>query len=117
MTHRHKLWQKLLSEVVGTFVLTLASTSTAILVKQGVIPIFVHAVAPALAVLALVYALGNVSGAHFNPIVSVAFAFRRVFPARLILPYIVAQIAGSVLAALLVTRLGDPAAATTKAEI
>jgi aquaporin Z len=54
---------------------------------------------------AVVYAFTGVSGAHANPVVTIAFALRRVFPARQTLPYIAAQFAGAFAAALLLWLL------------
>ena len=67
-----------------------------------------RAVAPALMVAALIYAIGDVSGAHLNPVVSLAFAFKRLVPVTWLVPYWVAQLAGAILACLLVRALfGD----------
>ena len=52
-------------------------------------------------VIALIYAIGGLSGAHLNPPVTLAFALRGDFPPRRAAPYIAAQIAGAILAALL----------------
>ena len=52
-----------------------------------------------LVIMAMIYAVGHVSGAHFNPAVTLAFAFTRHFPTRLVVPYWLAQLAGAVLAA------------------
>ena len=57
-------------------------------------------VAPGALVMALIYAWGPLSGLHINPGVTLAFTGRRVFRASWALPYIVAQLAGAVLAAL-----------------
>lgn len=52
-------------------------------------------------VAALIYALGHVSGAHFNPAVTLAFWSSGFFPRYQVLPYLVAQCGGAVLASLL----------------
>ena len=52
-----------------------------------------------LSVLAMVYALGHISAAHFNPAVTLGFAAAGRFPWRYVPPYWVSQIAGAVLAA------------------
>jgi aquaporin Z len=57
-------------------------------------------VAPGALVMALIYAWGPLSGLHINPAVTLAFTGRRVFRASWTLPYIAAQFAGAVLAAL-----------------
>ncbi len=57
-------------------------------------------VAPGVLVMALIYAWGPLSGLHINPAVTLAFTGRRVFRAAWALPYIVAQLAGAILAAL-----------------
>jgi aquaporin NIP len=54
-----------------------------------------------LVIMAMVYATGHLSGAHINPAVTLAFTLTRHFPAREALAYIGAQLAGAVLAALL----------------
>ena len=56
-------------------------------------------VAPGALVMALIYALGPLSGLHINPAVTLAFIGRRVFRASWAPPYIVAQLAGAILAA------------------
>jgi glycerol uptake facilitator-like aquaporin len=52
-----------------------------------------------LAVLAMIYALGHISAAHFNPAVTIAFASARRFPWRYVPAYVLVQIAGGVAAA------------------
>ena len=56
-------------------------------------------VAPGALVMALIYAWGPLSGLHINPAVTLAFTGRRVFRSSWALPYIVAQLAGAILAA------------------
>lgn len=60
-----------------------------------------RAAAGGLVVCAMIYALGERSGAHFNPIVSLAFALRGAFPWRRVAPYVGAQLVGGVLGAAL----------------
>jgi aquaporin Z len=62
-------------------------------------------VAPGLLVMVMIYSLGNVSGAHFNPVVTLAFALRRDFQWRRVPGYWGAQFAGAILAALLLRVL------------
>ena len=57
-------------------------------------------VAPGAVVMAMIYALGPLSGLHINPAVTLAFTARRVFKAVWAVPYIVVQLAGAVAAAL-----------------
>ena len=62
-------------------------------------------VAPALLVMAMIYTLGNVSGAHFNPVVTLAFSLRQDFPWRHVPGYWAVQLGGAFLAALLLRAL------------
>jgi len=57
-------------------------------------------VAPALTVMAIIFFMGKISGAHLNPAVSIAFALRREFPWNRVPGYIVVQLIGATLAAL-----------------
>jgi aquaporin Z len=66
----------------------------------GVISHTAAVTAPALTVLGIILYMGKVSGAHLNPAVSIAFALRGDFPWRRVPGYIVAQLAGATLAAL-----------------
>ena len=58
-----------------------------------------------LAVLAMIYALGHISAAHFNPAVTLGFAVARRFPKQYVLPYCLAQLAGGIAAAGMVSLL------------
>ncbi len=58
-----------------------------------------------LIIMVMIYALGHVSGAHFNPAVTLAFAVGRHFPWRLVPPYWGAQLLGGVAASLLLRTL------------
>jgi aquaporin Z len=55
--------------------------------------------------MAMIYTVGNLSGAHFNPVVTLAFAVRRDFPWHRLPGYWLAQLVGAVLAALLLRSL------------
>ena len=96
-------WRRLFSEVLGTFFLVLAAAGGGMMghAFPGVISHGAAVVAPALTVLGIIFYMGKVSGAHLNPAVSVAFALRRDFPWRRVPGYIVAQLAGATIAALI----------------
>jgi aquaporin Z len=66
----------------------------------GVISHTATVTAPALTVMAIILFMGKVSGAHLNPAVSIAFALRRDFPWNRVPGYVVVQLAGATLAAL-----------------
>ena len=95
-------WRRLFSEVLGTFFLVLAAAGGGMMSHAfpGVISHTAAVTAPALTVLGIILYMGKVSGAHLNPAVSVAFALRGDFPWRRVPGYIVAQLAGATLAAL-----------------
>jgi aquaporin Z len=90
--------------------LVAAGGDTAGRVSGGQVDGIARAVAPALFVMAYIYAMSDASGAHLNPVVSLAFAARRLFPATWVLVYWAAQFAGAILAALALHALfGDAA--------
>ncbi|HXW36234.1 MAG TPA: aquaporin [Acidimicrobiales bacterium] len=95
-------WRRITSEVIGTFFLVLVAAGAGMMSHAfpGVISRDAAVVAPGMMVLAVILFMGKVSGAHLNPIVSVAFALRRDFPWRRVPGYVVAQLAGAVIAAL-----------------
>ena len=93
-------WRRLFSELFGTFLLVLAAAGGGILAGKGQISVASAVVAPGLTVLAIILFMGAVSGAHLNPVVSIAFALRRDFPWHRVLGYIVVQLIGATLACL-----------------
>jgi aquaporin Z len=103
-TLRHRpLSIRVLVEFFGTFVLvTVAAGAGVINHYAGGDPISRTAavIAPAAVVMALIYALGPLSGLHINPAVTLAFTGRGVFKTTWILPYVAAQFAGAICAAL-----------------
>lgn len=105
--------RKYAAEALGTFFLVFAGTGSVIVDaasggKLGVVGI---GLAWGLIVLAMIYAIGHVSGAHMNPAVTLGFWSAGRHPAGEIAPYVAAQIAGA-LAASGALRLMFPADAT-----
>jgi len=93
-------YRRLFGEVLGTFLLVLAAAGGGILHARGQISLSAAVVAPGLTVMAVILFMGAVSGAHLNPVVSIAFALRRDFPWFRVPWYILAQLLGATLAAL-----------------
>lgn len=105
-------WQRLFAELVGTFLLTLVAAGADVIGAATGHPAdsLARYVAPALLVMAMIYTIGNVSGAHLNPVVTLAFSLRSDFPWRRVLGYWGSQMTGSLLAALfLLVVFGDRA--------
>jgi aquaporin Z len=102
--------RRLAAEAFGTFALVFVAVGgdAMAVVSAGEVSVAARAVAPALMVAALIWAIGDASGAHFNPVVSLAFSLKRLFPARWLVPYWAAQVGGALGAALVVRWLfGD----------
>jgi len=97
-----KLGNKLAAEFVGTFWLVLGGCGSAVLaaafpnVGIGLLGV---SLAFGLTVLTMAYALGHVSGGHFNPAVSLGLLVGGRFAAREFIPYVIAQVAGAIVAA------------------
>ena len=92
--------RRLISEALGTFFLVLIGPGAAIVNSfgNGVLGQVGIALAFAFVVIAMIYALGHLSGAHINPAVTIGFWSVRRFPTAEVLPYIAAQSTGAVLA-------------------
>ena len=96
------MFGKLSAEFIGTFWLVLGGCGSAVLAAAfpGVgIGLLGVSLAFGLTVLTGVYALGPISGGHFNPAVSVGLWAGGRFPAAHLLPYIIAQVAGAIVGA------------------
>jgi len=110
--------RKLAAECVGTFALVFAGTGAIIIndLAHGAITQVGVALTFGLIVMAMIYALGDVAGAHLNPAVTIGFFAARRFSARLIPSYILSQLIGAVSASL-VLRLLFPASLTLGATL
>jgi aquaporin Z len=97
-----KLGNRLAAEFVGTFWLVLGGCGSAVLAAafpQVGIGLLGVSLAFGLTVLTMAYAVGHVSGGHFNPAVSLGLLVGGRFSAKEFLPYVVAQVAGAIVAA------------------
>lgn len=95
----------LVAEALGTFTLVFAGCGA---IAVGTLGDAGVAAAFGLAIMTMVYAFGHVSGAHFNPAVTAAFAVGRHFPVARVVPYWAAQVTGAISGALLLrATLGD----------
>lgn len=90
--------KKYVAEAIGTFAIVFCGTGAVIINQQtnGIITQTGIAITFGFIVMAMIYALGNISGAHFNPAVTIAFAVAKRFPAKQISPYIISQLAGGI---------------------
>ncbi len=93
-------YRRLFSEMLGTFLLVAAAAGGGLLHAKGQVSLSAAVVAPGLTVMAIILFMGAVSGAHLNPVVSMAFALRGDFPWRRVPSYVLAQLLGATLACL-----------------
>ena len=102
--------RRLFAELFGTFLLVLAGAGAGVVNARfggHAIPSAAQVVVPGLMVMSVILFMGAVSGAHLNPVVSIAFALRNDFAWKRVPAYVVAQFAGALLAMeLLVLLLG-----------
>ena len=92
--------ERLFAEAIGTFALVFAGTG-AIIINQVTGGAITHpgiALTFGLIVLAMVYTVGDISGAHLNPAVTLGFATAKRFPWREVPGYLVSQTLGAVAA-------------------
>jgi aquaporin NIP len=92
--------KKYIAEFIGTFALVFCGTG-AVVVNEIIPGSVTHvgiAITFGLIVMAMIYALGEKSGAHLNPAVTIAFSVNGNFPLKETAPYIISQLAGAVAA-------------------
>lgn len=89
--------RRLAAEFAGTFLLVFAGPGAVVIneVSGGGVGTLGIGLSFGLAVMAAIYTIGHISGAHINSAVTVAFALSRHFPWRLVPPYIAAQLLGA----------------------
>jgi aquaporin Z len=95
-------WRRLFAEIWGTFLLVLVAAGGGVVAAKsgGAVSLSMIVVAPGLMVMAIIYFMGTVSGAHLNPAVTLAFTLRGNFPWYRVPGYVVAQMIGGIAAAL-----------------
>ncbi|HAZ47701.1 MAG TPA: aquaporin [Cyanobacteria bacterium UBA11369] len=101
-----------IAEAIGTFILVFAGTGAVMVnkISDGAITHLGISFVFGAVVAALIYGLGHVSGAHFNPAVTLAFWASGFFPKSKVLPYILAQCWGAIAASvILLATLGKVA--------
>jgi aquaporin NIP len=99
--------RKYVAEMIGTFALVFFGTG-AIIVNQQTSGVITHmgiAITFGLVIAAMIYTIGDISGAHMNPAVTIAFWIAKVFPAKEIAPYVLSQTAGAFLASVVLRFL------------
>jgi aquaporin NIP len=99
--------KKYASEAIGTFALVFAGTGSIVVndTTGGAITHVGIALTFGLIVLAMIYTLGDISGAHLNPAVTLGFFVARRLPAREVGPYIASQLAGAIVASVVMRLL------------
>jgi len=106
------LTKRLVAELIGTFWLVFGGCGSAVLAAKfpevgiGLVGV---SLAFGLTVLTMAYSIGHISGCHLNPAVTLGLWAGGRFPARDILPYIVAQVIGAVIAAFILLQIAKGA--------
>ena len=98
---------KYLAETIGTFALVFCGTGAIIIdsISNGAVGNTGIAMTFGLIVMAMIYAVGDVSGAHLNPAVTIGFKISGHLPSKEVLPYITSQVIGALLASAILKLL------------
>lgn len=104
---KHSFMKKYVAEILGTFAMVFCGTGAIIINQQtnGAITHVGVAITFGLIVMVMIYALGNISGAHLNPAVTIAFTLAKKFEVKQVVPYIISQLVGAFLASLILKYL------------
>ena len=99
--------KKCAAEYIGTFVLVFAGTSAIVVndLSGGIITHVGIAMVFGLVVASVIYTIGDISGAHINPAVTIAFWYAKRFPGEAVVPYLSSQVLGALSASILVYGL------------
>lgn len=99
--------RKYIAEFIGTFILIFCGTGAMVVneVTGGSVSHVGVAVTWGLVVMAMIYAFGEISGAHFNPAVTIAFTYANKFPLKEVPKYVIAQLLGALLASVILRVL------------
>jgi aquaporin NIP len=97
VTSSQRIAKKLVAEFLGTFCLVFAGTGAIVIdsVSGGAVSHVGVALTFGLIVLAMIYTIGDISGAHINPAVTIGFFAARRFEAGNVLPYVTSQCTGA----------------------
>ena len=99
--------KKYIAESVGTFGLVFCGAGAVTIdeITGGAVTHVGIAITFGLIIMTMIYALGDISGAHFNPAVTLGFAISKSFPWKEVLPYFLSQCAGAFIASLILKLL------------
>jgi aquaporin NIP len=104
--------KKYLAELFGTYGLVFAGTGAIIInnISGGAITHAGIAITFGLIVMCMIYSYGEISGAHFNPAVNIAFWVAKRLPGKEVIPYVISQFTGAILASITLLLLfpGQP---------
>jgi len=102
---KFSLPRALAAEAFGTFLLTFVDAAVSIMDHRVSLGVLARSLSAATVVMTMIFLIGEVSGAHINPSVTLAFALRRVFPWKRVPLYLIVQFLGAAIAGALLYSL------------